>query len=207
MSLSFHTGCCRYRKSLVCSRNRSLFQISGDSVLLLDTAAIHAYKARENKTQSALSKWSAEIFLTKPCQLWVKSVEALYTQDTFGLQERKLHEEKQRRKQGVRVFSSCQNKQPKTNNRRLRTPKTNDQASIQVLLRDIQSWMEVNFLNLNENKTEIILFGKQNFTEGYDSVIGTLDSHYHPFVRTLGVIFDRSFRFDEQIRSKQASFI
>lgn len=59
--------------------------------------------------------------------------------------------------------------------------------------------MEVKFLSLNKNKTEIILFGQQNLLDGYDSAIGTLKSHCHPFARNLGFILDSDFKFDKQI--------
>ncbi len=82
--------------------------------------------------------------------------------------------------------------------------KINEKTSVQVLLdclKDIRSWMEANFLSMNKNKTEIIVFGQQNRLDCYDSAIGNLESHCHPFARNLGVILDRDFGFNKQISS------
>lgn len=80
--------------------------------------------------------------------------------------------------------------------------KTNDRASVQVLLdclSDILSGMEVNFLFLNKNKTDQL--GQQNHLDCIDSAIGSLDSHCRPFARNLGVIIDSDFKFNKQISS------
>ena len=74
------------------------------------------------------------------------------------------------------------------------------QSRFCLAISDIQSWIEVHLLNLNKNKTEN-LCGQQNPFEGYDSTIGTLDSHCPPFARNICVISDRGFRFDKQISS------
>lgn len=71
--------------------------------------------------------------------------------------------------------------------------KTKDQATVQVsfdCLSDIQSRMEVHFLPLNKRKTEIISFRQQNLLGGIYSAIGALNSHCHPFARSLGVVVD-----------------
>lgn len=59
---------------------------------------------------------------------------------------------------------------------------------------------------MNKNKTEIILFCQQKLLDGYNSVMGTLESYCHPFARNLSVIFDWVFRFDKQISSVKMSF-
>lgn len=46
---------------------------------------------------------------------------------------------------------------------------------VQIYLK-VQEWMEVNFINLNKNKTEINLFGSHDFLDGYVSAIGPLVS-------------------------------
>ena len=61
--------------------------------------------------------------------------------------------------------------------------------------------MEINFLTLNENKTEIIIFGQSELLDGFNSVLGPLASYSRPSVRNLGVIFDNCFKFDKQISS------
>lgn len=50
---------------------------------------------------------------------------------------------------------------------------TKRNESIQALLKEVHSWMEVNFLSLNENKTEIIVFGQSNVWDGHDIVTGS----------------------------------
>ncbi len=78
--------------------------------------------------------------------------------------------------------------------------KHNDSSSIEVLLACLQeakSWLEHKCLALNENKTEIVLFGPSDF---YD--LGGLDdlsSYVSPCVKNLGVLFDSGLKFDKQI--------
>ena len=74
--------------------------------------------------------------------------------------------------------------------------KANKESRIALLscLKDIKSWMEINFLTLNENKTEIIIFGQSELLDGFNSVLGPLASYSRPSVRNLGVIFDNCFK-------------
>ena len=65
----------------------------------------------------------------------------------------------------------------------------------------IKSWMDSNFLHLNEKKTEIIVFGNSELLNGVDSDLGPLASYCRPSVRNLGVILDSCFKFDHQISS------
>ncbi len=73
-------------------------------------------------------------------------------------------------------------------------------SAIEVLLACLQeakSWLEHKCLALNENKTEIVLFGPSDF---YD--LGGLDdlsSYVSPCVKNLGVLFDSGLKFDKQI--------
>uniref|UniRef100_A0A8C1UC21 Reverse transcriptase domain-containing protein n=1 Tax=Cyprinus carpio TaxID=7962 RepID=A0A8C1UC21_CYPCA len=67
---------------------------------------------------------------------------------------------------------------------------------------DIKLWLEQNFLNLNEDKTEYILFG-----ESATSDPNMLISKLKPTIRNLGVTFDSSLKFDKQVDSVvKASF-
>ena len=68
-------------------------------------------------------------------------------------------------------------------------------------LKDVKTWLELNFLSLNNNKTEIIVFGKSELLDGIDNVLGPLASYSRPSVRNLGVIFDNGFKFNKQISS------
>lgn len=61
---------------------------------------------------------------------------------------------------------------------------------------DIKLWLQQNFLHLNEDKTDFILFGDSHFSD-----FGLLSSNFKPVVRNLGVVFDNSFCFDKQIDS------
>ncbi|XP_062391362.1 uncharacterized protein LOC134079180 [Sardina pilchardus] len=79
--------------------------------------------------------------------------------------------------------------------------KANGQAALHSLLdclADIKAWMGANFLNLNENKTEIIVFGKTSPAFSTDA-LGPLASNIRPSVRNLGVIFDSAFKFEQQV--------
>uniref|UniRef100_A0A3B3HP02 Reverse transcriptase domain-containing protein n=1 Tax=Oryzias latipes TaxID=8090 RepID=A0A3B3HP02_ORYLA len=70
---------------------------------------------------------------------------------------------------------------------------------LQNCLADIKSWMELNFLCLNENKTEVFVFGKTDLLTGCCSAVGPLDPSDAPFIRDLGVNLDRHFKFDRQV--------
>ena len=66
-------------------------------------------------------------------------------------------------------------------------------------LSDIKSWMSNNFLMLNENKTEAILFGPPNKTAIIAASLGSFTCKSH--VKDLGVILDSSLKFDRQINA------
>ena len=52
-------------------------------------------------------------------------------------------------------------------------------------LKDVKTWLELNFLSLNNNITKIIVFGKSELLDDIDSVLGPLASYSRPFVRNL----------------------
>uniref|UniRef100_A0A3B4FFR0 Reverse transcriptase domain-containing protein n=1 Tax=Pundamilia nyererei TaxID=303518 RepID=A0A3B4FFR0_9CICH len=69
----------------------------------------------------------------------------------------------------------------------------------QLLLRcldDVKQWLSLNFLQLNENKTEVVIFGNFNHI---DSTLGTLSSYCKTHVKNLGVYIDGSFKLNKQV--------
>ena len=68
-------------------------------------------------------------------------------------------------------------------------------------LKDIKTWMDLNFLIVNENKTEIVMFGHPDLLDDSDGTLGPLASYSQSFVKNLGVIFDSSYKFYKQISS------
>ncbi len=88
--------------------------------------------------------------------------------------------------------------------------KTSDKASFMSLLnclRDFKTWLDQNFLCLNENKTEIVVFGHPGNLSACVDALGHLGLYVRPFTRNLGVIFDSTFKFEKQISSVvKASF-
>ncbi len=79
-----------------------------------------------------------------------------------------------------------------------------DVSSLQCLfdcLRDVKQWMSANFLQLNESKTEVLLFGSPASTEVVASKLGPLSGNLHSHVRNLGVTFDSALTFDKQINA------
>ncbi len=67
--------------------------------------------------------------------------------------------------------------------------------------------MDENFLQLNENKTEVILFGSKPQIDKYSAFLGHFQSNNHSYVKNLVFIFDSDLKFDKQINSVvRASF-
>ncbi len=80
----------------------------------------------------------------------------------------------------------------------------NDVSSLQCLfdcLSDVKQWMSANFLQLNESKTEVLLFGSSAPTEVVASKMGPLSGNLHSHVRNLGVTFDSALTFEKQINA------
>ena len=61
-----------------------------------------------------------------------------------------------------------------------------------------QCWMAQNFLQLNENKTEGLLFGPPDSIKSTTSSLGNLSILVKPHVKNLGVIFNSTFKFHKQ---------
>uniref|UniRef100_A0A8C6UH90 Reverse transcriptase domain-containing protein n=1 Tax=Neogobius melanostomus TaxID=47308 RepID=A0A8C6UH90_9GOBI len=82
--------------------------------------------------------------------------------------------------------------------------KSSSKGSLNPLLdciQEVKLWMEANFLSLNKDKTEILIFGNSdsNVLNNCDSAIGPLASFCHPFARNLGVFVDNEFKFEKHI--------
>ena len=68
-------------------------------------------------------------------------------------------------------------------------------------LADIKEWMAQNYLQVNESKGEIILFGSPSTVDKISTDLGSLAPLVKPQVRNLGVIFDSELKFNKQINS------
>nr|XP_061839065.1 uncharacterized protein LOC133621161 isoform X1 [Nerophis lumbriciformis]XP_061839075.1 uncharacterized protein LOC133621161 isoform X1 [Nerophis lumbriciformis] len=67
-------------------------------------------------------------------------------------------------------------------------------------LHDIKVWLSANFLSLNEDKTEVMLFGPSR-SPSPNVDLGTLTPYLSDSVTNLGVKFDSDFKFEKQISS------
>ena len=61
----------------------------------------------------------------------------------------------------------------------------------------IKSWMSNNFLMLNNDKTEVIVFGPKTHREGISQLLNTQGLQCTNEVRNLGVIFDSNLNFSK----------
>lgn len=77
--------------------------------------------------------------------------------------------------------------------------------SLLLCINDIKSWMARSFLQLNHDKTEVLIFGLTDTYAAVTTALGPLSSHLKSHVKNLGVIFDSGFRFDKQINSVVSS--
>lgn len=74
------------------------------------------------------------------------------------------------------------------------------QTALQALLdclADLKIWLHVNFLNLNESKTEIVVFGKPSLATSTQALGSLIPNMWHS-VSNLGVILYSSFKPDKQ---------
>lgn len=65
--------------------------------------------------------------------------------------------------------------------------------------------MPNNFLNLNESKTEAIVFGPLAVSWNLNQVLGSLAAYVKPSVKNLGVVFDSALSFDKQVNTVKSS--
>ncbi|KAL0970199.1 hypothetical protein UPYG_G00238640 [Umbra pygmaea] len=72
-------------------------------------------------------------------------------------------------------------------------------SSLSRCLIAINNWMRVNFLKLNEYKTEILLVGPKVKREKISMNLGNLTSLIKPEVRSLGVIIDSDLSFTSHL--------
>ncbi len=87
--------------------------------------------------------------------------------------------------------------------------KTNDKASFLALincLRDFKTCLDLKFLCLNENKTEIVVFGHTGDLSTCVDALGNLGLYVRLFTRNLSVISDSAFKFEKRISSVLNSF-
>lgn len=88
--------------------------------------------------------------------------------------------------------------------------KPNDRRNLNSLLdclENIECWMAQNVLQLNENKSEVILFGPPDSIKLTTSSLGNLSTLIKPQFKNLDVIFDSAFKFDKQVNAVvKASF-
>ncbi len=58
--------------------------------------------------------------------------------------------------------------------------------SLLACLKDIKEWMDENFLQLNENKTEVILFGSKPQIDKYSAFLGIFSQTITPMLKIWG---------------------
>ena len=82
------------------------------------------------------------------------------------------------------------------------TPNNHSQLdNLRNCLTDIKSWMTQNFLQLNDFKSEIVLFGRPDSISQIRNDLGNLSCFVKPHSKNLGVLFDSDFKFDKQINA------
>uniref|UniRef100_A0A8C7Z8E6 Reverse transcriptase domain-containing protein n=1 Tax=Oryzias sinensis TaxID=183150 RepID=A0A8C7Z8E6_9TELE len=78
--------------------------------------------------------------------------------------------------------------------------------SLSHCLQQISAWMQNNFLQLNSNKTEVIISGQQKQRESVSSYLHSLSLKPSNRVRNLGVIMDSDLNFNSHIKSVTSAF-
>lgn len=68
-------------------------------------------------------------------------------------------------------------------------------------LTEVKGWLVNYFLQLNEDKTEFIIFGDKQLEKDPVESYGLLSNNMHGYVKNLGVIFNSEIRFDHQVNS------
>lgn len=78
--------------------------------------------------------------------------------------------------------------------------KTTPWHPLRNCLYDVKAWLEMNFVNLNESRTEMVLF-KPNSSFVFNSDLGSLQQFIKPTAISLRVILDGEFILDQQINA------
>uniref|UniRef100_A0A8C6P1U2 Reverse transcriptase domain-containing protein n=1 Tax=Nothobranchius furzeri TaxID=105023 RepID=A0A8C6P1U2_NOTFU len=82
--------------------------------------------------------------------------------------------------------------------------KPHEMSKLQLLhscLDSIKTWMAGNFLQLNEDQTEILICAPDKLVPKVRDSLGQLASHTKPSVRNLGVTFDPALSLDSHVSS------
>uniref|UniRef100_A0A669CLJ3 Reverse transcriptase domain-containing protein n=1 Tax=Oreochromis niloticus TaxID=8128 RepID=A0A669CLJ3_ORENI len=82
--------------------------------------------------------------------------------------------------------------------------KPHDVSKLQILHRCIESircWMAGNFLQLNEEKTEVLVCAPKNFVPSVLENLGPLATFARPSIRSLGVSIDSALTLDAHVKS------
>ena len=82
----------------------------------------------------------------------------------------------------------------------VKSPTAGSLDGLRAFLADINSWMSQNFLQLNTDKTEIVLFGPPHLTSLLKNDLGSLSSAVKPAAKSLGVFFDSELTFNVQVK-------
>ncbi|KAF7703402.1 hypothetical protein HF521_022409, partial [Silurus meridionalis] len=80
----------------------------------------------------------------------------------------------------------------------------NDYSPIDSLCKcidEINSWMHQNFLQLNKDKTEVIVFGNKNETLKVNTYLDSRGLKTQNKVRNLGVILDSDLNFSSHVKA------
>ena len=85
---------------------------------------------------------------------------------------------------------------------------TNEISNLELCIKAVKNWMQINFLKLNDSKTEFIIFGSRfSFNICSDIVVQVGDSVINPVthVRNLGAYLDNLLNMEHFIKVKTKS--
>ena len=81
----------------------------------------------------------------------------------------------------------------------LRPSDPNRLTSLNDCLSDVKNWMSNNFLQLNSNKTEVLVIGTQHMANQILPFLGPLQDRVKPVAKNLGIWFDSNLNFEKHI--------
>ncbi len=73
--------------------------------------------------------------------------------------------------------------------------------SLHECLTEVKCWLANHFLQLNEDKTEMVIFGNKGYVNDVYDCLGQFPGKKLPCVKNLGVIFDSELKFDRQVNA------